>query len=114
MASLLYVWILIALAFGVAAGAAAVYAYSCRRARASTDQSEELLDALSETLAPIFKQESIFVDSMHTGGGVMVVAIDLSDEKDLRDPSVLEEGDELVELVPPDPGKRDGLGFEVR
>lgn len=43
-----------------------------------TETSPELLDALSSTLALAFGREDVLTDSLHTGGGIMVAAVDLS------------------------------------
>jgi hypothetical protein len=44
-----------------------------------TETSPELLDALGSTLQLTFgKSEPILTESLHTGGGVMVAAVDLS------------------------------------
>ena len=42
------------------------------------ETSQELEEALSETLGGVFGRESIQCGPLHTGGGVMVMAIDLS------------------------------------
>jgi hypothetical protein len=43
-----------------------------------TETSPELLEALDKTLARVFGRETILVDALHTGGGTMVAAADLS------------------------------------
>lgn len=42
------------------------------------ERSEELLDALSRVVGNEFGRGELLVDSLHTGGGVFVAAVDLS------------------------------------